>query len=157
MKYSAIYKTSLADGQGWRTVLFVSGCNHKCKDCQNRKAWNPKYGKTFSETTKEFLFNCINDDRIDGLTLSGGDPLFPDNIDTVTQLCKELKERFPNKTIWLYTGSKYEDCKSLEIMNYIDVIVDDEFKVDLKDTTIAFRGSTNQRIIDVKTGKTLDY
>lgn len=156
MNYSAIYKTSLADGEGWRTVLFVSGCNHKCKECHNMESWNPKYGKKFTNKTKEFLFSCIKD-NIDGLTLSGGDPLYPDNIEEVTQLCKEFKERFPNKTIWLYTGSLYENCKSLEIMNYIDIIVDGEFKINLKDTTIAFRGSSNQRIIDVKTGNQLDF
>lgn len=156
MNYSAIYQTSLADGNGWRTVLFVSGCNHKCKDCHNKEAWDPKHGKKFTSKTKEFLFSCIKD-NIDGLTLSGGDPLYSENIDEVTQLCKEFKERFPNKTIWLYTGSTYEDCTSLEIMNYIDVMVDGEFKVNLKDTTLAFRGSSNQRIIDVKTGKQLDF
>ena len=123
MNYSAIYQTSLADGNGWRTVLFVSGCNHKCKDCHNKEAWDPKHGKKFTSKTKEFLFSCIKD-NIDGLTLSGGDPLYSENIDEVTQLCKEFKERFPNKTIWLYTGSTYEDCTSLEIMNYIDVMVD---------------------------------
>ena len=156
MNYSAIYQTSLADGNGWRTVLFVSGCNHKCKDCHNKEAWDPKHGKKFTSKTKEFLFSCIKD-NIDGLTLSGGDPLYSENIDEVTQLCKEFKERFPNKTIWLYTGSTYEDCTSLEIMNYIDVMVDGEFKVNLKDTTLAFRGSSNQRIIDVKTGKQLAF
>ena len=156
MNYSAIYQTSLADGNGWRTVLFVSGCNHKCKDCHNKEAWDPKHGKKFTSKTKEFLFSCIKD-NIDGLTLSGGDPLYSENIDEVTQLCKEFKERFPNKTIWLYTGSTYEDCTSLEIMKYIDVMVDGEFKVNLKDTTLAFRGSSNQRIIDVKTGKQLDF
>ena len=156
MNYSAIYQTSLADGNGWRTVLFVSGCNHKCKDCHNKEAWDPKHGKKFTSKTKEFLFSCIKD-NIDGLTLSGGDPLYSENIDEVTQLCKEFKARFPNKTIWLYTGSTYEDCTSLEIMNYIDVMVDGEFKVNLKDTTLAFRGSSNQRIIDVKTGKQLDF
>ena len=156
MNYSAIYQTSLADGNGWRTVLFVSGCNHKCKDCHNKEAWDPKHGKKFTSKTKEFLFSCIKD-NIDGLTLSGGDPLYSENIDEVTQLCKEFKERFPNKTIWLYTGSTYENCTSLEIMNYIDVMVDGEFKVNLKDTTLAFRGSSNQRIIDVKTGKQLDF
>ena len=156
MNYSAIYKTSLADGVGWRTVLFVSGCNHKCKGCHNKKSWNPKCGKKFTEVTKAVLFNCITD-NIDGLTLSGGDPLHPANVIELTQLCKEFKDKFPNKTIWLYTGSLYEDVKDLEIMKYIDVIVDGEFILEQKDTTIAFRGSTNQKIIDVKTGKELDF
>lgn len=156
MNYLKIYKTSLADGVGWRTVLFVSGCSHRCKDCHNKKSWNPKHGKKFSDITKEFLFSCMNDD-VDGLTLSGGDPLHPNNIKELTQLCIEFKERFPDKTIWLYTGCKYEDCKSLDIIKYIDVIVDGEFMIDLKDTTLAFRGSSNQRIINVKTGKELEF
>lgn len=154
MNYIAIYRASLADGEGWRTVLFVAGCHHHCKECHNPESWNPKAGRPFTNKTKEFLFDCITDD-IDGLTISGGDPLFKGNIKDVTELCKEFKERFPNKTIWLYTGNLYRDSKHLEVMKYIDVVVDGEFKVELKDTTLAFRGSQNQRIIDVKTGKTL--
>ena len=100
------------------------------------------------------LFSYITD-QIDGLTISGGDPLHRNNIKTVTKLCKEFKETFPDKTIWLYTGNLYRDSKNLEIMNYVDVIVDGEFKEELKDTTLAFRGSSNQRIIDTKTGKIL--
>lgn len=157
MNYMAIYKTSIADGLGWRTVLFVSGCNHKCKGCQNVESWNPKAGKPFTNETKEFLFNCINNDKIDGLTISGGDPLYKKNIKEVTNLCKEFKQKFPNKNIWLYTGNLYRDSKDLEIMNYIDVIVDGQFRYDLKDTTLAFRGSSNQRIIDVHTGNILNF
>lgn len=154
MNYLAIYKTSLADGDGWRTVLFVSGCHHHCKGCHNPESWNPKAGKPFTNETKEFLFSCINE-YIDGLTISGGDPLYKSNIKTVTALCKEFKEKFPDKTIWLYTGNLYRDSKHLPIMKYIDVVVDGEFKEELKDTTLAFRGSLNQRIIDTKTGKIL--
>lgn len=154
MNYLAIYRASLADGEGWRTVLFVSGCHHHCKGCHNPESWNPKAGKPFTEETKKMLFSYITD-QIDGLTISGGDPLHRNNIKIVTKLCKEFKETFPDKTIWLYTGNLYRDSKNLEIMNYVDVIVDGEFKEELKDTTLAFRGSSNQRIIDTKTGKIL--
>lgn len=154
MNYMAIYKASLADGEGWRTVLFVSGCNHHCKGCHNPQSWNPKAGYKFTKDVKEFLFDCITD-NISGLTISGGDPLYKGNIEEVTKLCKEFKERFPNKTIWLYTGNLYRDSKHLEVMKYIDVIVDGEFREEYKDTTLAFRGSINQRIIDVKSGKIL--
>lgn len=157
MNYMAIYKTSLADGIGWRTVLFVSGCNHKCKGCHNPESWNKNAGYPFTEETKQKLFEFLSKDYINGLTISGGDPLYSDNISTVTKLCKEIKEKFPNKTIWVYTGSLYRDIKNLELMKYIDVIVDGEFKINQKDTTLAYRGSYNQRIIDVKTGKQLNY
>lgn len=157
MNYMAIYKTSLADGIGWRTVLFVSGCNHKCKGCHNPESWNKNAGYPFTEETKQKLFEFLSKDYINGLTISGGDPLYPDNLVTVTKLCKEIKEKFPNKTIWVYTGSLYRDIKNLELMKYIDVIVDGEFKINQKDTTLAYRGSYNQRIIDVKTGKQLNY
>ena len=154
MNYLAIYRASLADGEGWRTVLFVSGCHHHCKGCQNPESWNPNAGHPFTKEVKDYLFNCITDE-ISGLTISGGDPLYKRNVEDVTKLCKEFKERFPNKTIWLYTGNLYHDSKNLEVMKYVDVVVDGEFREDLKDTTLAFRGSVNQRIIDTKTGKTL--
>lgn len=154
MNYLAIYRASLADGEGWRTVLFVSGCHHHCKGCQNPESWNPNAGHPFTKEVKDYLFNCITDE-ISGLTISGGDPLYKRNVEDVTKLCKEFKERFPNKTIWLYTGNLYRDSKNLELMKYVDVVVDGEFREDLKDTTLAFRGSVNQRIIDTKTGKTL--
>ena len=157
MNYMAIYKTSLADGIGWRTVLFVSGCNHKCKGCHNPESWNKNAGYPFTEETKQKLFEFLSKDYINGLTISGGEPLYPDNLSTVTKLCKEIKEKFPNKTIWVYTGSLYRDIKNLELMKYIDVIVDGEFKINQKDTTLAYRGSYNQRIIDVKAGKQLNY
>lgn len=156
MNYMSIYKTSIADGVGWRTVLFVSGCSHHCKGCHNKESWNPNNGTPFTEQTKEYLFSCITD-NISGLTISGGDPLYKKNIKEVTALCKEFKEHFPDKTIWLYTGNLYRDSKDLEVMQYIDVLVDGEFREDLKDTTLAFRGSCNQRIIDTKTGTLLDY
>lgn len=152
MNYIGVYKTSLLDGIGWRTVLFVSGCSHKCEGCHNPQSWNPKAGHKFTDKTKQFIYDQITD-KIDGLTISGGDPLYKDNVKEITKFCKEFKEKFPNKTIWLYTGSLYEEVKDLEVMKYIDVIVDGPFELAKRNTTIPFRGSTNQRIIDVKTGK----
>ena len=152
MNYLKIYRTSLLDGEGWRTVLFVAGCNHRCKGCHNRQGWSQFHGKPFTSETKEFIYAQMND-LIDGITLSGGDPLFPGNREAITEFCREFKERCPNKTIWCYTGYLYEEVKDLEVMQYIDVLVDGEFELDKRDTTIPFRGSTNQRIINVKTGK----
>ena len=155
MNYLTIYKSSLSDGIGWRVVLFVSGCSHKCKGCHNPQSWDANAGKPFDDTIKEYLFKAIDKEEIDGLTLSGGDPLFRGNRSEVTKLCKEFKEKFPNKNIWLYTGYLYDEIKDLEVMNYVDVVVDGPFILEERDTTIPFRGSTNQRIISTKTGKTI--
>jgi anaerobic ribonucleoside-triphosphate reductase activating protein len=151
MNYITIYKSSLSDGEGWRVVLFVSGCDHKCPGCHNPQSWDKNAGKPFTEETKEYLFNAVNNSEIDGLTLSGGDPLYSANIKDVTALCKEFKERFPNKDIWLYTGSVYDDkLAQLEVMQYIDYLVDGPFILEKRDTSQRFRGSTNQRIINIK-------
>ena len=151
MNYITIYKSSLSDGEGWRVVLFVSGCDHKCPGCHNPQSWDKNAGKPFTEETKEYLFNAVNNSEIDGLTLSGGDPLYSANIKEVTALCKEFKERFPNKDIWLYTGSVYDDkLAQLEVMQYIDYLVDGPFILEKRDTSQRFRGSTNQRIINIK-------
>ena len=151
MNYITIYRSSLSDGEGWRVVLFVSGCDHKCPGCHNPQSWDKNAGKPFTEETKEYLFNAVNNSEIDGLTLSGGDPLYSANIKEVTVLCKEFKERFPNKDIWLYTGSVYDDkLAQLEVMQYIDYLVDGPFILEKRDTSQRFRGSTNQRIINIK-------
>ena len=157
MNYLTIYKSSLLDGVGWRTVLFVSGCSHKCKGCHNPESWDKNAGKEFTDKVKDQLFSYIDRPEIDGLTLSGGDPLHFANLPTVTRLCKELKEKFPNKTIWLYTGCLFDDVKDFEIMKYVDVVVDGPFILDKRNTKLHYRGSSNQNIIDVKTGKTIDY
>lgn len=157
MNYLTIYKSSLLDGIGWRVVLFVSGCSHKCKGCHNPESWDRNAGKEFTDSVKEELFSYINHKEIDGLTISGGDPLFNANISAVTSLCKEFKERFPSKTIWLYTGSLYETVKDYEVMKYVDVIVDGPFILEQRNTKLHFRGSSNQRVIDVKSGKVIDY
>ena len=116
-----------------------------------RESWNKNAGTPFTEKTKEVLFEIC--EKTDGLTLSGGDPLYSANIEDVTDLCKEYKEKFPDKNIWLYTGSKFEDVKDLEVMKYVDVVVDGQFILSQRDTTLAFRGSKNQRIIDVRKNK----
>ena len=150
MKYLSILDCDIADGQGIRVTLFVSGCSHHCKGCHNPESWNAENGKTFDTNAKEKLFNLLSKDYVDGLTLSGGDPLFCDNISEITELCKQTKEKFPNKTIWLYTGFDFEKIKNLEVIKYVDVVVDGRFIEEKKDTTLAFRGSSNQRIIDAQ-------
>lgn len=150
MKYLDILDCDIADGEGVRVTLFVSGCSHHCKGCHSPFSWDPMIGKEFTEETEEKLFKLIDRPYIDGLTLSGGDPLFCGNLPTIEKICVDFKERFPNKTIWLYTGYKIEEIDTLRFLPYIDVIVDGEFELNKRDITLPFRGSSNQRIINVK-------
>ena len=149
MRYHNITKDDMLNGDGLRTVLWVSGCDHCCKDCQNPITWDPNGGLVFDAEAKEELYEVLGRDYISGLTLSGGDPLYATNRDEILKLVKEVKEKFPTKTIWMYTGFLWENIKDLEIMNYIDVLVDGEFEVDKKDVQLFWRGSANQRVIDV--------
>lgn len=153
MNYHGITKTSVANGTGIRTVLWVAGCNHHCKGCHNPQTWDIESGQLFDDTAKQELMLAISKVWCNGLTFSGGDPLHPQNRGTVTEIAKEVKERFPEKDIWLYTGYEYERVKDLEVMNYIDILVDGEFIEELRDLRLKFKGSSNQRIIDVKSGK----
>ena len=145
MNYIAIENASVTNGEGVRVVLWVSGCGHHCKNCQNEFSWNPNVGKPFTDETMKTLKELVQKEYIDGLTLSGGDPLYPQNRDTVLEICKEIKKL--NKTIWLYTGYTYEEVKDLEILKYVDVLVDGRYVDELRDINLEFRGSSNQRLI----------
>lgn len=149
MRYVRINKTDIANGVGVRVSLFVSGCRNKCKGCFNPETWDFNYGEEFTRKTFIEIDNALEPDHISGLTILGGDPFEPENIATVTRLCRKVKKWYPGKTIWLYTGYLYEDLKDLDIMNYIDVLVDGRFIEELKDISLRFRGSSNQRIIDI--------
>lgn len=149
MYYSKINKTDVANGPGVRVSLFVSGCRNRCKGCFNPETWDFKYGEEFTRKTFIEIDNALEPDYINGLTILGGDPFEPENIKTVTRICRKMKKWYPDKTIWIYTGYKYEDLKDLEIMDYIDVLVDGPFIESLKDMSLRFRGSSNQRIIDI--------
>lgn len=153
MNYHGITKTSVANGTGIRTVLWVAGCNHNCKGCHNPQTWDIESGQLFDESAKQELMLALSKVWCNGLTFSGGDPLHPNNRDCVTEIAKEVKERFPEKDIWLYTGYEYESVNDLEVMQYIDILVDGEFVEELRDLRLKFKGSSNQRIIDVKSGK----
>lgn len=150
MRYHDITKDDMKNGDGLRVVLWVAGCDHCCKDCQNPITWDPNGGLLFDEAAKAELIEALDKSYISGITFSGGDPLFIDNRTEVTALAKELKEKFPDKTIWVYTGFDYEEIAQLEIMEYTDVLVDGEFKAELKDVQAFWKGSTNQRVIDVQ-------
>ena len=158
MRYHDITKTSLVNGDGIRTVLWVSGCNHHCLECQNPITWDAKDGLEFDSDAEIELFSCLDAEYRAGLTLSGGDPLFPANRFTILRICKRFRHRYGHtKTIWLYTGYLWEEIKDLEIMQYIDVLVDGPYIKDLNDVNYKWAGSTNQRVIDVpsslQTGK----
>lgn len=153
MNYHNITKSDMLNGEGLRVVLWVAGCNHHCKNCQNPQTHDPNGGISFDVNAKIEVYKELNKPYIQGITFSGGDPLYPANRKEVTKLCKDIKKMFPEKDIWCYTGYKYEQVKALEIMNYIDVLVDGEFVEELKDENYHWAGSTNQRVIRLKDRK----
>lgn len=154
MRYHNITKDDMLNGDGLRVVLWVSGCSHCCKECHNPVTWDPNGGLLFDDAAKNEIFEELKKDYISGITFSGGDPLHVANTFDVTKLAKEIREKFPDKTIWLYTGARWEEARHLEIVKYLDVLVDGEFMIDKKDTELHWKGSSNQRVIDVK--KTLE-
>ena len=148
-----ITKHDIANGTGVRVVLWVSGCKVHCKNCQNPQTWDFNAGKPFDETAKQELFEALNKSYIQGITFSGGHPLEPENFETVLNLAREIKEKFPTKDIWLYTGYLYEELyyrRISRILLYVDVLVDGPYIEEQRDITLPFRGSRNQRLIDVK-------
>ena len=150
MRYHNITKDDMLNGDGLRVVLWVAGCSHCCKECQNPLTWDPNGGVLFDEEAKKEIFEQLDQNYISGITFSGGDPLHIKNVTEVTNLAKEIKERYPEKSIWLYTGYLWDYVKAQEIVHYLDVLVDGEFEVDKKDTSLKWKGSANQRVIDVK-------
>ena len=149
MRYHNITKDDMLNGDGLRVVLWVAGCGHHCDECQNPVTWNPDGGIPFGPADKEELFTELGKSYVSGITFSGGDPLFPSNEPEILTLAKEIRETFPNTTIWLYTGYLWEYVKTREIAQYVDVLVDGEYVKQLRDTKLYWRGSANQRVIDV--------
>lgn len=150
MNYHNITYDDMKNGDGLRVVLWVSGCDHHCHGCQNPVTWDPNDGLIFDENTARELRSWLEKDYIDGLTLSGGDPLYEGNRSIITTLCESVKEAFPEKTIWLYTGYCYEDVKDLPVIDSIDILVDGPYVEKLRDVNLRWRGSSNQRVIDVQ-------
>ena len=154
------------NGSGLRVVLWLSGCSHHCYNCQNPQTWNPNNGIQFDESAKKEIFNELSKDYISGITLTGGDPLYESNLNNVLSLIKEIRTSFPEKTIWLYTGYSYSDIfrrqssclsqeglnnfKRREIIKLCNIVVDGEYIDKQKDLTLKWRGSKNQRVIDVQ-------
>lgn len=173
MNYLQITHEDVCNGDGLRVVLWLSGCSHHCYNCQNPQTWNPDSGIPFDKSAKQEIFDELSKDYISGLTLTGGDPLYENNLDEVLKLVKEIRISFPEKTIWLYTGFEWNQimnmqvmqpifsCKDLEskiqnilkrqeIIKMCDVLVDGEYIDEQKDLSLKFKGSKNQRVIDVK-------
>ncbi len=164
MNYSLIKWRDIADGPGIRVSLFVSGCRHHCKGCFNPETWSFDAGKPYTMEVQESILEGMKKNYILGLTLLGGEPFEPENQPMVLSLCKAVREKFPKKTIWCYSGYTLETEMlegklgpgeiTVELLRQLDVLVDGEFHLEEKDPSLRFRGSRNQRIIDVK--KTLE-
>ena len=150
MNYHNITKDDMLNGDGLRVVLWVSGCTHCCDGCQNPETWEVSSGIEFDEAARKELFEALEPDYISGITFSGGDPLHPFNREEVLKLAKEIKEKMPTKTVWLYTGFLFEEIKDAIDLSNIDVLIDGEFKQELNDNNLKWIGSSNQRIIDVQ-------
>ena len=160
MNFATIKKYDVANGPGVRVSLFVSGCTHRCKGCFNAEAWDFDYGQPYTAKTEEEILSALNHSYIAGLSLLGGEPFDPRNQETVCGLLKKVRARFPQKDVWCYTGYTLDkDLKeggaaytpfTKDMLESIDVIVDGEFVEALKDIKLRFRGSSNQRIIDLK-------
>lgn len=150
MNYHNITKEDMLNGDGLRTVLWVAGCNHKCKGCQNPITWDEKGGLPFDKNAEEELFEALSNPCIAGITFSGGDPLFPNNRSEVFRLIKKMRAELPEKTIWLYTGYQWEQVRDLDGIEDIDVLIDGEFVQKLNDNNLHWIGSSNQRVINVK-------
>ena len=131
-------------------MLWVAGCNHNCKDCHNPVTWDIRGGIPFDQAAKDELFAELEKPHVSGVTLSGGDPLHPDNREDIGALIDEISRKFPYKTIWLYTGYQWEAIRDLPYIKKVDVVVDGEFVAALKNTQLHWRGSSNQRVIDVQ-------
>lgn len=159
MNYGEIKKYDIADGPGVRVSLFVSGCTHHCKGCFNAMTWDFNYGNPYTKETEDEIINALKPAYISGLTLLGGEPFEPENQRELVSLLKRVREELPDKTIWCYSGYTWDElamdarchCEVTdEMISYIDIIVDGEFVEDKKNLMLKFRGSENQRILDVK-------
>ena len=155
MNYVRIYRADIANGPGFRCSLFCTGCKRKCKGCWNPEAQDPEFGKPFDEEAKRKIMDELAQPTCDGLSLLGGEPMSvcSDNRRQIIQLCKEVKRKFPNKTVWLWSGYTFEeiavDPYMKDILTCIDVLVDGPFLMEKKDLSCPWRGSSNQRVIDV--------
>lgn len=150
MRYHNITHDDMLNGDGLRVVLWVAGCTHQCPQCQNPITWDLEGGLPFDEDAHEEILSDLEKNYVSGITFSGGDPLHPDNRKEVELLIREIKEKYPQKSIWLYTGFVWDDIKNLSFLPLVDVVVDGPFQIENLDVKLHWRGSSNQRVINVK-------
>lgn len=152
MRYSQIRKQDISNGDGIGVALFVQGCSFHCHNCFNQNTWNFEGGKPWTDTEKNLILELGKKPQITRLSLLGGEPLNHINVQEVTELAKAFKEKFPDKKIWVWTGFSIEDIQNLEILNYIDYLIDGRFIDDLKDLKLKYRGSFNQCVYKKENG-----
>ena len=151
MRYNVIRKMDISNGPGVRVSIFMQGCAFHCKNCFNPETWDFNGGKEFSQNTIDEVLNLCDKKQVKGLSILGGEPMHPDNIEATTKLAKAFKERFPDKNIWAWSGFKFdEDLKDKEVMKYIDVLVDGRYVDELHNPALKWKGSSNQRVINVQ-------
>ena len=160
MNFGQIFECDIANGEGCRTSLFVSGCTHHCKECFNPETWDFAFGKPYTKETEDFIMDTLRPDYIRGLTILGGEPMEPANQAEVRRLVERVKKETPKRSVWIYSGYKIEELldpdnkrchteDTLPVLRCTDVLVDGEFHIEEKNIMLKFRGSSNQRIIDV--------
>lgn len=150
MRYNKIRKMDIADGPGVRVSIFLQGCTFKCPGCFNPETHDFNGGKEFTAETLQQLMQLCAADYVKGLSILGGEPLHPQNIVGTIEIAKTFKQKYPHKSVWVWTGFLYENVVDKTIFNYIDVLVDGQFKQELSSPMLQYRGSSNQRVIDVK-------
>lgn len=153
MNYCGLNKNDIANGEGVRVSLFVSGCRNHCKGCHNPEAWYFSYGQPFTRKTENEIMKALRPSWIQGLSVLGGEPCEEENEEVLIPFLKRVRDAFPEKDIWLFSGYTYEMLQNEEILRYVDVLVDGAFLLEEKDISLAFRGSQNQRILRLQNGK----
>ena len=153
MRYNLIRKMDISDGPGVRVSVFMQGCQFHCKNCFNSETWDFNSGNEFNDETISKILELCKKEYINGMSILGGEPMNPVNVEGTTKLAKKFKETFPKKDLWMWSGYKYEDLKDKEVFNYVDVLVDGQYVDELHDSTLKWRGSSNQRVIDIKKSK----
>lgn len=151
MRYNLIRKMDISNGPGIRVSIFMQGCHFHCKNCFNPDTWSFEKGQEFNDETIEEVLKLCGEPHIKGLSILGGEPMHPVNIEGTTRLAKAFKENYPEKTLWAWTGYKFDEyLKDKEIVKYLDVLIDGQYVDELHDFTLKWRGSSNQRVIDVQ-------
>lgn len=150
MRYNKIRKMDISNGPGIRVSIFMQGCSFHCKDCFNSETWDFKAGKDFNDEVINKVLDLASLPHIVGLSILGGEPMHPNNREGTIKLAKAFKKRYPNKDIWVWSGYLFDELKDIEGLSYIDTLVDGRFVLEKANPTLKFRGSSNQRVIDVK-------